>query len=120
MNVSGLMASFATGTYTVTRTAHGSVVAGKTVAGTTTSVSVSAAIWPANNNDLMRLPENRRTTDAIALMTSSQIYIGGQGTTHEADKISYLGETWEAADIDVWTDSLSGATAYKCIFTVIR
>ena len=80
MNVSSLIASFATGTYTVTRTTARSLSRGKATAGTTSSVSITGSVWPASGNDLKRLPEGRRTSEVMNLMTTTQLYVGGQGS----------------------------------------
>lgn len=120
MNVAGLISSFATGTYTVTRTARGSTVRGKTAAGSTSSVSITAAVWPAGGSDLRRLPEGRRASQALALMTATQLYVGGQGDAYEADTVSIDGEAHEVSDVDAWTDPLTGAVGYKCLVTVVR
>jgi hypothetical protein len=121
VNVSSLIASFATATsYTVTRTARGSVARGKTSAGTTSSVTIVGSIWPASGNDMQRLPENRRATSALNLVTTTELYVGGQGEAYEADKVTVDGETYEVTDVDNWTDSLSRSIGYKCLLTVVR
>jgi hypothetical protein len=120
VDVAGLIASFATGTYTVTRTARGSITRGKTADGTTSSVSITAAVWPAVGNDLKRLPENRRTSEAVNLMTSTLLYVGGQGSAYEADKVAIGSESYEISDVDTWTDPATGSIGYRCLATVVR
>lgn len=120
MNVAGLISSFATGTYTVTRTARGSITKGKTAAGTTSSVTITACIYPATGTDLKRLPENRRTSEAMNLITDTELYDGGQGSDYEADTVSVFSETWEVSDVDRWVDPESGDTGYKCLVSVVR
>lgn len=119
MNVAGLIASFSTGTYTVTRTARGSTVRGKTAAGTTSTLTITASVWPAGSNDLRRLPEGRRTVRAWSLMTTTELYTGDQGGAYEADTVSIGGENCEVSDADPWTDPLTGAVGYKCLLTVV-
>jgi hypothetical protein len=120
VNVASLISSFSTGTYTVTRTATRNLSKGKATAGTTSTVSITASVWPARSNDLMRLPEMRRTGAAFTLMTTTELYTGGQGEDYEADTISIDGESWEVSAVDKWTDSDSGGVAYKCIVTAAR
>ena len=120
MNVAGLIASFATGTYTVTRTTARSLVRGKGTAGTSSSVTITGSAWPAKADDLMRLPEGRRASEALNLMTTTELYVGGQGSAYDADTVSIRGESWEVSAVDQWTDSLSGDSAYKCLLTVVR
>ncbi len=120
MDVAGLIASFATGTYTVTRTAASSLSRGKATAGTTSTATITASVWPASGNDLMRLPEGRRTSETLNLMTATQLYVGGQGSAYEADKVSIGSESWEVSDVDTWADPVTSAIGYKCLVTVIR
>lgn len=120
MNVAGLIASFSTGTYTVTRTARGSTVRGKTEAGTTSTFTVTASVSPAKPMDLMRLPEGRRTTDTLRVITATELYNGGQGSDYEADTVSIDGESWEVNLADRWKDPQSGAVGYSCLLSVIR
>lgn len=119
MNVSGLINSFATGTYTVTRTARGTVSKGKIAAGTTSTLTITAAIWPASSPDLLRLPEGRRSSFSMNVMTSTELLIGGQGSAYEADKIAMNGDTWEISVVDPWQDPLSRVTGYRCLATVV-
>lgn len=120
MNVAGLINSFATGSYTVTRTARGSITRGKIAAGTTSSLTIRASVTPAQPMDLMRLAEGRRTTDTVMLITATQLYNGGQGTAYEADKVAINGESWEVNIADIWTDPVSGSAGYRCLLSVIR
>jgi len=120
VNVAGLIASFSTGTYTVTRTARGSTVRGKIGAGSTSTVTITASVTPAKPMDLMRLPEGRRTTDTVRLITTTELYNGGQGSAYEADTVSIDGESWEVNLADRWKDPLSGVVGYSCLLSVIR
>lgn len=121
MNLAGLIGSFATASsYTVTRTARGSTTRGKIDAGTTSTVTITASVSPANPTDLLRLPEGRRTTDAVRLFTTTALYNGGQGSAYEADTVSIGGEDWEVTIADQWTDPLSRTSAYNCLLLVVR
>lgn len=119
MNVAGLISSFATGTYTVTRTARGTTSNGKIGAGTASTFTVTASAWPASGPDLLRLPEARRTSFSMNVMTTTELLVGGQGSAYEADKISINGDDWEISAVDPWQDPVSRSTAYRCLATVI-
>jgi hypothetical protein len=120
MDVSSLIASFSTGTYTVTRTTARSLSKGKATAGTASTTTITAAVWPASGNDLRRLPEGRRATESLIVMTATELYVGGQGESYDADTVSIGGESYEVSDVDPWTDPDSGDVGYKCLVTVVR
>jgi hypothetical protein len=120
VNVASLIASFATGTYTVTRTTRGTTTRGRIADGTTSTISITASVSPATGVDLMRLPEGRRTSYAVMVITATELLNGGQGAATEADTLVIDGETFEVSVIDPWRDPLSRAVGYKCIATVVH
>lgn len=115
MNLSGLVASFSTGTYTVTRRATRTLKDGRATVGATTTLTIVASVSPANGMDLKKLPEGRRVDGAIAIFTVTQLSIGGVNAAYEADQISANGTNWEVAHVETWDDPRSGGTAYRCV-----
>lgn len=115
MDIASLMTSFATGTYTVTRRARGSVVRGRVQDGSSTTVSITASVSPSRGLDLMKVPEGRRTNGAMTIFTTTFLYVGGVGESYESDRISIGGATWEVAHVETWTDPLSRSVGYKCV-----
>ncbi len=119
MNISALIASFATGTYTVTRTARGTTTRGKTAAGTTSTLTITASVSPADGNDLMRLKEGQNAKETLTLFTATELYVGGQGSAYEADTVAIGSNSYEVTEVDTWNDPVSGGTGYKCLLAVV-
>lgn len=117
MNIAGLISSFATGTYTVTRKARGAVVRGRIGDGTTTTVTIRASVSPASGADIVRLMQGRQVNSAMTIFTTTELMVGGPGATYEADVITIDGATWELNHVEKWTDSMTGNVGYKCIAT---
>lgn len=115
MNLSGLVESFSTGSYAVTRTTARTIKNGRAVAGTTSTITITASVSPATGMDLNKLPEGRRTSGAIAVFTTTQLRIGGVGDGFEADVVAANGSTWEVAHVETWVDPRSRATIYRCV-----
>lgn len=121
MDIASLIASFSTGTYTITRTTRVSnPVRGRIQAGTVTTFDITASVSPFDPMGIQRLPEGRRSIDTLLFFTTTLLYFGGQGDTYEADKISYNGELWEMNKVDDWTDPVSGSKGYRCVAFVSR
>lgn len=89
-------------TFTVTRRAAATFSAGIATAGATSTLSIYAAIWPASGRDLQRLPELRRSLETRAGVTATQLLVGGQGATNEADMITIDGALWEVQQCASW------------------
>lgn len=82
-------------TFTVTRRAAAVITNGIATAGAPSTLSIYAAIWPATGRELQRLPELRRSLETRAGVTSTQLLVGGQGASNEADLITIDGALWE-------------------------
>jgi hypothetical protein len=119
VDISSLISSFSNGTFTVTRTARGSISRGVIAAGTQTSVTITAAWHPATGKDLLRLPEGRRTVETRVLYTITQMYVGGQGADYEADTVSIGGASWECQQVETWQDTSSSRIGYRCIVQAV-
>lgn len=122
MDFQTLVNSFATGNYTVTRTARGSnTYGGIYQPGAVTTISVQASVSQAKGADLKKLPEGRRTNNTICIFTTSLLQLGGQlgpvdsSGSFEADRIAYNGSVYELAHLETWQDSLTGSFCYKAL-----
>lgn len=104
MDVSGVIASLASGTYTVTRTAAAGIVKGRATPGATTTISIVASIQPVTGKDLKRLPEGLRTEDLIAGWTSTELRTAAVAGVY-ADKITYLGGSYEVQKVESWDET---------------
>ena len=120
MDLASLISSFATGTYTVTRRARGSIANGKVGSTSDSTVTITASVSPSSGSDVVKLPEGRRTNETRTIFTTTLLKTGGQGEAYEADQISIGGETYEVMKVETWIDSDSGDVAYKCIAVAMR
>lgn len=103
LDASALIASFATGTYAVTRRAAATTdTHGRAVAGATSTLSITAAIVPTSGHELQRLPELRRNTETRTLYTTTLLRAGGPGTGYEADLVTIAGVAWEVENVRAW------------------
>lgn len=99
----------------VTRKARGNTVRGRVQDGTVSTVTIVAATAPATGNDLLRLPEGRRTNETRVIFTSTQLYVGGIGFAYEADTISIDGGAYEIMHVETWRDPSSRSVGYRCL-----
>jgi hypothetical protein len=120
VNIASLVSRFSTGTYTVTRTARGSVVRGRVQDGTETTFDITASISPATGNDLLKLPEGRRAVETRRLFTTTLLTVGGQGEANEADSVSIGGADWLVQHVERWQDSQSTGICYSCLVQCVR
>lgn len=101
MDLTGPIASFASGTYTVTRrsaTSYGSD--GRLDAPTTSTVSIVASVQPLTGDELARLPEGFQTNELLAVWTATELRT--QTATNSADFITINGATWEVQKVERW------------------
>lgn len=115
MDLSSLVASFQTGTYTVTRRARGATVRGRVGDGTTTTLTIAASVSPAYGSDLSRLKQGRQSTEGKVIFTTTPIMLGGQGEAYEADRISIGGVNFEVEKVETWNDPVSGGSMYRVV-----
>lgn len=108
-----LIESLGTGTYTVTRRAAATTDGhGRAVAGSTSTLTITAGVQPASGRDLQRLPEGRRTIETRVVYTITPLLTGGKGAANEADLISIEGATYEVELAQKWSSS---TPYYRCI-----
>lgn len=120
MDLSGLVTSFLTGTYTVTRTARASLNRGKAASGGSAStLTVRGSVSPATGKDLQRVPEGRRANAAMTLFTTTELTAGGVSAAYEADRVAINGASWEVSHVETWADPRSGGTIYRCVVTLV-
>lgn len=125
MDLAALVASFSSGTFTVTRTARGDTTRGRITAGTTSSVTITAAWHPGSGfrssagNMMSRLPEGRTTEDLRMIYTTTRLYDGGAGEDYEADKVTIGGVIFEVENVAPWQDGTSSRTGYACTLRAV-
>lgn len=73
---------------------------GRPVAGTETSVSITAAVQPGGMKELMSLEEGDRTKDTIAVWSQDPIYTLDEVQGRKADRISWDGSYWQVRKVE--------------------
>lgn len=63
---------------------------------------ITASVQPASGHVLLRLPEGRRETATVRVLTTDYLQVGGQGVAYEADLIDLEGIAWEVQDVKKW------------------
>jgi hypothetical protein len=117
VDIAGLVSSFATAaSYTVTRTARGSTVRGRTSAGTQTTLTIVAAAVPQSLS-LQRVAEGHTELTTCTVYTATELYAGGQDADYEADKITIDGSLWEVDSVQRYTDPRTRAIGYVATVT---
>lgn len=106
MSVVGVIDHFATGTYTVTRTAAPTVVDGYAVAGASSTFQVVAVVVPLSGRDLQSLPEGLLATDSRKVITATQL--------RPTDVVTIDSEPWAVYGID-GPYTLRGGTHYNAL-----
>lgn len=106
---------FPTGTYTVTRTARGTVTLGRYTPGATSTFPIVADVQDVTGDYLRDLPEGVRTEDARMVFTTTLLVAKSQ--TADADIISIDGDNWRVSR--VYTARVF-ATRYRALVERIR
>lgn len=96
----------------VTSRSGGAYTQGRWISAAPTTVSgVAATVQPANGRDLLRLPENRRTSEAVRIITRQPLSAGDEQAGREADRVTYLGLEYEVGHVASWSGVFVDAVA---------
>lgn len=107
MSLQDVIASFGTGSYTVTRTAASTTDGhGRMVAGSTSTFVVLASIQPASGRELQTMPEGLYNEDIRIAYTTAELKVGPR-----PDVVTIDGEAWAAFRVQRW--QAFGGTHYK-------
>jgi hypothetical protein len=96
MNLGGVLESFASA-YVVTRRTRGTTARGRPVAGTEESVTLRLVVLPLSAEEVVRLPEEVRTTDARRVYSASPLRVLDEA--NEADRIAIGDEVFEVTEV---------------------
>lgn len=95
MNFSGVIASFATGSYTVTRRGATTVGSdGRADLASSSTFTIQASVQPLGGRELQRLGEGLRVAERRKLYTTTSLRSNSQ-----PDVISIDGDSWEVENI---------------------
>jgi hypothetical protein len=107
VSVTGVIAAFTTGTYTLVRSSgEDTYVKGRRVAPATSTSSIVGCIQPVTGRDLQVLPEGMRADEARVLYSTSELR-----AEPPIDRVIIDGEVWEVFKCERWQGF--GTTHYK-------
>lgn len=115
MSVAGIIASLGGAALTVTRRAAASYTAGVLVAGSTSTVSITALVAPLNGEELRREAPGRSSDDARWLMTATAVLVprdvsdGGQA----GDTVAIGGKSYEVSKVETFDGA--GLSGYRAL-----
>jgi hypothetical protein len=116
VDLSGVISSLASGTYTVTRYGAGSYTNGRWADGATSSFTIKALIYPAvrpfAGREVEHLPEGQRSQEAIEIFTSTALRTGEGAGGVGADVVSYNGKSFFIESVEYWNGT---GNFYKCV-----
>lgn len=109
MDLSGVIASFNTGTYAVTRSAAAAAyTAGRYGAPSTSTLQVPACVQPIDGRDLQKLSEGERVREPKTIYSAVEL----KNTPGAADVISIDGDSYEVIKVQRWAEL---GNYWKCI-----
>ena len=109
--LSGVVSSFQTGTYTVTRNAAGSYTEGVWSSGSSSTFTIAAVVQPALGKDLEIVPEGIHASDTRKVWTTTALRTADQN--QEPDTITIGGEGYRVINVLPW-EGLDG-DHYECL-----
>ena len=86
--------------YTVTRTAEGTLSNGRYTPGAETSTSIVAVIQPVNGRDLQALPEAQHSEEIRVCYTATRLYT--REPNQDPDIVTIDSEDWEVIRVERW------------------
>lgn len=106
--VSEVLATFATGTYTVTRRGASSFAAGtgEPVAGSTSTFTSVASVQPFPGREAKNLPEGIETHDARVMFAEELLRAADDRTKTQADRVTVDGDVFEVLKVEPWGGNL--------------
>lgn len=106
--VSEVLATFATGTYTVTRRGASSYASGtgEPVAGSTSTFTAVASVQPMPGREAKNLPEGIATEDARVMYVEELLRAADDRTKTQGDRVAVDGDSFEAIKVEPWGGAL--------------
>lgn len=111
MSLNGVIESFATGTYTLTRGTSGVYTDGRYVSAAPSTTTVEACVQPVSGRKLLPLLEGRRTDEVRVVFTQSELF--PVTPSQRADQLTIDGEQWEVFNVERWQHW--GETHYRSL-----
>lgn len=82
----------------------GKYINGIFVGGKTKIVKMEASIQPLSPNEILQLPEGRRTEESYKVFTCEQLFPTDEKNQVQGDIFDYKGKTFEVHKTEDWTD----------------
>lgn len=93
---------------------NGSWIDGRWVEETSTvSPSPVGTVQPARGNDMLRLPEGRRNSVAIRIISRTELRIASGATATQADVVVWDGREWEVEQVQTFDGAFYDAIAVR-------
>ena len=115
MSLNSVIDRFKTGTYTVTREATGSYVAGRWNAGVSSTFPVDACIQPVTGKDLQALPEGFHASNSKVMFSKVELKTVSEDPKMSADLVTVKGEDYQVLQVQDWERSLSGGDFFRLL-----
>lgn len=74
-------------------------------------ISVDAHVQPATPKEILQLPENERSREAIAIYTVDKLLTSDKAAGIEADVVTWLGRSYRVLVVEDWTTQAQYAKA---------
>jgi hypothetical protein len=100
VSLNDVISDFATGTYTVTRTAAGAYTRGRYTAGSSTTFVLDACVQPLQGRELDSLQEGELTEEIRVIYSATELKT--RTPDYEPDRISIDGESWTVIRVQRW------------------
>jgi hypothetical protein len=111
MSLTGVIASFATGTYVVTRSPERSFGSdGRPDSASSSTFSVVASVQPPTGREAQRLPEGIRADEVRIVYVHERLHTRDDG--YEPDIVAIAGEDYEVFRVETW--DAFGDVHYRC------
>lgn len=93
--------------FTLTRkTTPDTLVNGKMVAGSSTTSTIQASVQPLRGQEMMLLPEARRTSQAVVIYTDTQLRVANTAAGYNADVVTAFGQSFEILSCEPWQSNV--------------
>lgn len=100
------MSSFRSAFTLKRKSAPDTYVNGKLVAAGTTSTTIQASVQPLNGQEMLLLPEARRTSQAVNIYTTTQLRVANTVTGYNADLVTAFGSDFEIISCEPWQSNV--------------
>lgn len=100
------MSSFRSSFTLKRKSAADTYVNGKFVAATTTSTTIQASVQPLSGQEMLLLPEARRTSQAVRIYTDTQLRVANTIAGYNADIVTAFGSDFEIISCEPWQSNV--------------